>query len=73
MALAKPSTTFRAGKLHACLQVLYGDSVIIEVNVLYRYTQSFRNAASEVRQQPDEQTVPEISSSFLQLVYLFGF
>jgi len=64
MAFTESGTTFRAGKFDTCLQMLDSDSAIIQINVLYLDTQSFRNAASQVRKQPDKQSIPEIIGSF---------
>jgi hypothetical protein len=50
-----------------------GDGTQGKVDILHTDGESFRDAASQMKQQPDQKVVPEIGGCLLQPVYVIGF
>jgi len=53
--------------------MLNSDGTRGKVNILHTDGQSFRDAASQMKQQPDQKAIPEIGGGLLETSYLVKF
>lgn len=69
----QPGTALGAGESDSPLQVLNSHYALVEINIAYTNSQSLRDAAAKVKQQPDKELVSQVYCCVLKLFYFDWF